>query len=50
MCGIDPFFTRALADLEQSDDCFPVDACDLLYLVLIGLVLQLQNNLQQGND
>ena len=32
---IDPFCTTTLGRLERSDDCPPVDACDLLsYLVL----------------
>ena len=33
--GISPFCTSTLGYLERSDDCPPVDACDLLsYLVL----------------
>ena len=33
--GVDPFCSSTLGYLEQTDDCPPVDACDLLsYLVL----------------
>ena len=32
--GISPFCTSTLGYLERSDDCPPVDVCDLSYLVL----------------